>query len=179
MIKYKLLWWWWLLLLSFILCWLALSENKSYENLESQQSSVRHAISYYQFTPHFEPPGSMYDWNESSVGLQLIEFFAFMVSAVRLWCFYLCFVTRNASLCIYRHGLTLCQMCLWGHCVLLSLRYFTQIYHSAMEKVQQHNKFFCVFKNVIMHYVGKHDAKRMFLIFLSNCIAITVGLLQK
>ncbi|XP_056603990.1 transcription factor Spi-C [Triplophysa dalaica] len=42
------------------------TENKYFENLESQQSSVRHAISYYQFTPHFEPPGPAYDWNESS-----------------------------------------------------------------------------------------------------------------
>ncbi|XP_065124674.1 transcription factor Spi-C [Paramisgurnus dabryanus] len=42
------------------------TEIKYYENLESQHSPGRHAISYYQFTPHFEPPGSAYEWNESS-----------------------------------------------------------------------------------------------------------------
>ncbi|XP_051977188.1 transcription factor Spi-C-like [Xyrauchen texanus] len=41
------------------------TENKYYENVEIQHSSARHAISYYQFTPHFEPPAPMYDWNES------------------------------------------------------------------------------------------------------------------
>lgn len=57
-----------------------------------------------------------------------------------------------ASLCVCSHGLTLCQMCLWGRCVLLSLRYFTQIYHSATEKVQNYSKFV----NVIIQYVRKY-----------------------
>lgn len=153
-------------------CSFALSENKYYENLENQQSSVRHAISYYQFTPHFEPPGSMYDWNESSVGLQLIEFFTFIVSADRLWYFYSCFVLLSVSVVMVSHGARCVSGAVvfcWAFGILLK---FTT---APRKRYKITASFLCVRKcdNSVCEKVCA-DAKRPFLISLSNCIAITV-----
>lgn len=125
------------LLLSYCCFSPALSENKYFENLESQQTSVRHAISYYQFAPHFDPPGPAYDWNESSVCDSYNHTFSqlWFYHIIRCFTHVLCLKTSSH---VCSHGLTLCQMCPW---VQQSLQPFTQIYHSATVKVR-HRLFF-------------------------------------